>query len=659
MGQRYDSIGLFWQDMPATGKRGAAARPMPPIPNTGWKAPTEFPNLTAAKALAIDTETYDPELTTHGPGWGRNLGHVCGLSIAVEDGSSWYFPIRHTVEPEDNLDPDTVLRWFKAQVSDQRPKIGANLIYDVGWLRHEGIEVKGPLYDIQFAEALLDSEAPDVSLEALSEKYLGVGKETSLLYRWLADFYGGAANDRQRKNIYRSPPRLAGPYGEADAKLPMAIMTRQWSALGYRNALELFHLETGLIPLLLEMRWQGVPVDLDAAEQMHAGLSRDLKDIEVKLREAAGQGVNPYASREIATLFDRLGVQYPRSEKGNPSFTQTWLDDHDHPAAQLISEYRKKTKLRNVFLETYILKSNRNGRVYCQFHPLKGDENGARSGRFASSDPNLQNIPIRTEEGRRIRRVFTEKNGRRWRKYDYSQIEYRLLAHHAVGPGSDLIRLRYNENPDTDYHEATGALIKDLTGIVLDRRPIKTINFGLIYGMSRGELIRRLGLGPKQGAELYTSYHQAVPFAKATMDAAADEVHSKGFVETVLGRRSDFNLWGPSTYGGENIALPLDQALMHYGSIKRAFTHKALNRKLQGGAADLMKKAMVTAYRAGIFDMTGYPLLTVHDELDFAEPEQDCSEAWRELEHIMQNCLKLRVPVLVDMKSGPTWGDCE
>lgn len=663
---RWTDQGLFWHDVPASRKRGERVLgPMPEIPETGWRPPAEFPNLSAAKVIGFDTETKDPELTTAGPGWARGKGHIIGISVAVP-GKAWYFPIRHEVQPELNMDPEQVLRFVAHTLGDARPKVGANLMYDVGWLQQEGVRVGGKLFDIQFAEPLLDSETPDVTLEGLSQRYLGIGKTTSILYDWLAQWLGGAANDRQRANLYRSPVTLAGPYAEADAALPIDILSQQWSAMDRRGVLELFDLECRLIRPLVAMRFRGAPVDLAKAEEAYDRLGKEAEVIERELKEMAGQPVNPAARESIKAAFTKLGIPHPiakdkKTKEEKVSFSADLLELVDHPLAEKIVEHRQLLKVRNTFIKSYLLDKHVNGRIHCSFHPLKSEKKGARSGRFSSSDPNLQNIPVRTDLGAVVRSAFAARPGARWRKFDYSQIEYRLLAHHAVGPGAEELRRAFNENPDVDYHELTQALVLNLTGLDLPRRSIKTINFGLIYGMSQPELAKRLHLDKKGGGNLFDSYHRAAPFAKATMDAAAEEVHSRGFVETVLGRKSDFPLWAPSNAYGVP-GLPYGQAILEYGpAIKRAFTHKALNRKLQGGAADVMKKALVDAYEAGLFadDACGTPMLTVHDELDFEDEGDPDSPAWAELKRIMETCLPLKIPVRVDMGVGPNWKDAD
>ena len=654
---RFDNIGMFWEDRP-TGKAGRAARSQPPIPDTGWTTPTDFPNLSAARALAIDVETYDPEMKEYGPGWGRGRGHLCGISIAVEDGSSWYFPMRHSVEPEHNLDPDKVLRWADYVLRPDIPKIGANLIYDIGWLNWEGVRVGGALYDVLFAEALLDSENPSLGgLDGVSQKYLGLSKVKSLLYKWCDDYYG--VREDQRLNIHRAPPRLVGPYAEADAALPFAIMNKQWPILAERGCLDIFQVECDLIPLLIEMRMQGVPVNIEKAAAFGDKLAAKSSGILDQIKDFTGRAISPYSAADLAWAFDNSGVPYPRTPTGKPQFVKAWLERHEHPLPKLITEYRQNEKLRSVFIQGYILDSNVDGRIYCSFHPLKGDEGGARSGRFSSSTPNLQNIPVRTAEGKMIRSSFEAPGATNWEKFDYSQIEYRLLAHYAVGPGSNEVRERYLKDPSTDYHELTIALIKERTGLEVDRRPAKNINFGLVYGMSKKGVIRYLGVPQQIGEQLYRAYHEAAPFVKKTIEATEGEVALSGSVTTILGRRSDFNLWMPASYSAEdtNKPLPLEKALLVYPSVQRAFLHKALNRKLQGSAADIIKKAMVEAYKSGVFRETGIPFLTVHDELDFGG--RDVSpESWDKLKEVMTQSVRLRVPLMVDMTTGRNWGEC-
>lgn len=663
---RADAVGIFWQDEEAVGRgKNKLQRSMPPIPETGWTTPTELPNLSAAKALSFDVESYDPELRVHGPGWARGKGHIVGLAVGVPGGYNWYFPMRHTVEAHDNMNPDNVLAWARDTFRDPRqPKIGANITYDIGWLNHEGVRLAGDLHDVQFAEALL-SESSKVALEELAQKYLGEHKSSALLYEWCAGYYGGAPTPKQRENIYRTPPRLAGPYAEGDVDLPFRILNAQWPLLHQQGLWPLYRVECELIDLMIAMRFAGVSVNLDATQELRESLVKERANLQRHLDLTAGFGVDVNSRDSLARLFDQYNVRYARTEKGNPSFTALFLDNVDHPVGAVIREIRQHDKLIGTFIDSYILNSNVNGKVYGQFHQLRSDEGGARSGRYASSNPNLQNIPIRTDLGKQIRRLFIPDYGHeKWRKYDYSQIEYRFLAHFAIGPMSDHVRGLYQTNPDIDFHVMTQQLILELTGQELARGSVKNTNFGLVYGMGVPALTRRLGLSKPEGKKLFASYHKGAPFIKPTMDACMTEAQQLGYITTIMGRRSRFDLWEPENSFDKNedgskkraVALPYHLAIRKYSNIKRAYLHKALNRRLQGSAADLIKLAMHKCWKDGVFDRTGVPRLTVHDELDFSDMGGR-EDAFREMQHIMETALPISVPVRVGLDIGPNWGD--
>lgn len=666
---RSDAIGMFWEDLPSV--RGSVVRVMPDIPDTGWRRPDFFPNLSTAPAISIDVETKDLDLLEKGPGWARNAGHIVGVSVGVPNGGRWYFPIRHEIEPEWNFPPEAVMVWLRDTLANRnQPKVGANLYYDIGWLKHEGVEVKGELVDVQFAEALLDERAR-VSLEHLGQKYLGEGKESNVLYQWCADYYGGKASSDQRKNIWRAPPRLVGPYAESDADLPLRVAKEIYPLLVREGLLDLFRMECDLIPLTIAMRFAGVSVNISAAEQLRDTLFNREIEAQKNLDTLAGFEVNIDAAANLAKLFDRVGLQYNRTlptagfPKGQPSFTKAFLKDVKHPVGKMINEIRKLSKLRGTFVESYILDSHIDGKVYGQFHQLRGDDGGTRSGRFSSSTPNLQNLPARDDElAPLIRGIFTPDHGHRcWRKYDYSQIEYRFLIHYATGPGADDARRLFCEHPETDYHDMTMDLVAPAAGWDVstpelrkkERRPIKNINFGLIYGMGEEKLAGDLGMTRKAGKALFAAYHKGVPFAKVTMEAAMDEAQKSGVITTILNRKSRFDLWEPKGWNRDGIPLPFELALHKYGDIQRAMAHKALNRRLQGSAADLMKKAMWLSWTSGVYDRIGVPRLTVHDETDHSDPG-GVDDGFAEMLHLFETAIKLRLPVKADVEVGPDWG---
>lgn len=654
---------------------------MPHIPDTGWRPVTEFPNLSSAKVIGFDTETYDPELTDAGPGWGRGKGHIVGVSLAVEDGSSWYFPIRHGIMPDGkqiftpehasmNMDPDQVFRYLQHTLNTPIPKVGANVIYDVGWLNWEGVSVGGKIYDVQFAEALLNSETPSVALEDLARRYLSLGKDSEELYEWLSRWNGKAANSAQRANLYVTPPCLAGPYGEGDASLPIKILEKQWSAMNEKGVLNLFDLECRTIPLLVKMRLKGAPVNVEKAEKVYKDLGLRAGGVLKQVNEIAGMEVSPNSPQNMERAFKHLSLPVPTkisktTGEETVSFDKKLISAIDHPFTKLVLEYKGLLKVKDTFVKSYIMDKNVGGRVYCTFHPLKSDRGGTRSGRFASSDPNLQNIPVRTDEGKLVRSIFDGTIfGHRWRSFDYSSVEYRLLVHFAVGPGADEVRALFNNDPTLDYHQIVADLINAATNLGIQRGPAKTINFGIVYGMSSPALAAALGLVMSEAQKLLNSYHQAIPYAKETMNACADEVDSTGMVRTILNRASDFNKWERIGWHDEGrVMLSYEAACTKWGrfNIQRSEKHKALNRKLQGSAADIMKLAMVMAYEGGLFDddACGIPSLTVHDELDFEDQGDLDNPAWDELKHLMENCAAglLKVPLVVDGGHAPTWAD--
>lgn len=653
---------------------------LPPTPETGWRPPREFPNLAAAKIIGVDTENKEMDFA-RGPGWSRNKVKTVGLSMCAYDGrrfDSWYFPTAHEVEPEYNLDPSRVWAWAKDTLQLPMPKVGANLTYDTGNLTDLGIFPEGKLYDVQSAEALLEEDS-EVNLDYLGAKYLGRGKETNQLYAWSREAYGNPKYD-QRENIFRCSPRLVGPYAEQDASDPIKILMKQWPLLEQQGLLDVFHMETDLIPLIVAMRREGVRVDIPAAEALYAELSPLIDTERLKLKEATGIWANVNSSDDLAKVFDAVKLTYPRTALGAPSFVKAWLQSHEHPIAKMVLQIRAMEKIQSTFIRAYLLEANVNGRVHGQFHLLRGDEDGTRSGRFSSSDPNLQNIPARSALGKRIRKLFIPDEGHAgWTKGDFSQIEYRYLMHYAVGPGAEEGRARYRSDPHTDYHKMTQKTVQDVSGELIPRNAeeaaagdgkfgnltIKEINFGLLYGMGESKLGRMAQLNDKMRRTVFNAYHQGNPYVKETMKATVAEVNQFGCITTIMMRRSRFNEWEPEGFrkGGQRaMPLPFNSAVESYGhNIKRAGTHKAINRRLQGSAADQIKKGMLDCWRKGLFRVTGVPRLTVHDELDFSRIDNSPAqrEAFAEVKNTMEGAFKLRVPVLFDMSEGPNWGSCE
>jgi DNA polymerase-1 len=591
------------------------------------------------------------------------------LGVAVGQGD-WraYFPIGHEIGSEDNMDPEMVGAWLRDQLSSpEQAKLGANIQYDVGWLGEIGVPVAGKLYDVQYAEALL-YEAGDVSLEAIAQRTLNITKTSDVMLDWLRK-WSGSTKQALYEYIYKAPPRLVGPYAEGDVDLPLKVMPVLWAELVRDGLTDLFEMECGLIPLFIAMRRAGVSVDVPKAEEAsELLLEREMHFADIATHHA-GMEVNFNAPQQMAAAFDKLGLVYNRTDKGNPQVNKAALERANHPFTQAVLESKKYAKARSVFIESYIMDSHVDGKVFGQFHALRGRDGGTRSGRCASSTPNLQNIPSRDEEiGPMIRGLFIPDCGhKQWRCYDFSQIEYRMLAHFARGPGADALRAQYAADPRTDYHEVCLEMVApyagwDITGDGRKRwrKPVKNINFGLVYGMAEYTLGQNLGLDRKAAKQLFTAYHGALPFVSETMEDAMRECETTGMMRTILGRISRFDLWVPDTREGKNFQpLHYPVAFAHYGPlIKRASTHKGLNRKLQGSAADQLKAGMLKCWNLGVFDRIGVPRLTVHDELDFSDSGEASEDDWREFQNIMETVIPLRVPVIMDPEIGPNWGHC-
>jgi DNA polymerase-1 len=664
--------GLLFKDTPATRKE-LANRVVSDLryPETGWKPPQEFPNIQHAKWIGFDVETYDPEIDDAGPGWARDKGHIVGISLAV-DGGKWYFPMRHEIEKHNNLDPQHVLNFTDWALKGSGVKIGANATYDVGWLKQEGVVLsrEQKIYDVQHAEALIN-ETSDLALDDLGWKYLRRGKNSSVLEEWILAAYK-PPKTKWRKDIYRSPPSLVGPYAEDDADMPAQILIKQWQHLATNGLLDLFYLECDLIQLFVDMRFQGVTVDVEKASKLSGEFQTEAKQLMYDTCKAAGVtfDVNPNSGESLARAFDFLGIPYNRTEptpgapNGNPSFTADFMKTVTHPFAKGIQRVKHLEKLDSTFLRGGILTKHVNSKVYCSFSQLKSDKGGARTGRLASDKPNLQNIPTRTEEGKRIRECFTyDLYHENVRDGDYSQIEYRMLAHYATGAGSDELRQRYNNDPNLDYHNLVGSLIALMPGLeeyaTKEKRSyVKNVNFGIVYGVGIAHLCEMLGLSYNAGKSLLDQIHTAIPFAKQTMEDLSIEVNRTGIVKTILGRISHFDEWEPEDWNMRSMPLPLDQARREWHGlpIMRAYLYRALNYKLQGSAADMIKKGMRDCYKAGIFDVTGVPRLQVHDELYFSDPGGVPDEAWRAMQRTMETCMpQMSIPIRFDMSLGKNW----
>lgn len=659
---RADSHGIFWQDIQKVGRLQIEKRQLP-IPDTGWEMPKEFPRLDAAKIISIDIETHDPDLQEKGPGHRRD-GYICGLAVGAQDSDNqiqtWYFPFGHILG--ENLSERNVLAWAKDALGSDQPKVGANILYDIQYLEHAGVKIGGQWHDVLMNDFLLNENHFKHDLDSAASRLLNVGKETNELYRWLEGSFIG----KPASNIWRAPSSLVGPYAEMDARLPLELYAAQQTLLSKEGLLKVADLESRLLPILLAMSKKGVRVNIAAAEELNSELEMRIK----RDSEALG-GINVDAPREIAPLFDELGLSYPLSPKAKePSFTKGFLENHSHPIAKQIIDLRSWKKFKSTFIEGYILGKHIDGRLYPSFHPGR-----ARTGRLSSSRPNLQNIPIRHPElGKIIRALFIPEDGEQWYKLDYSQIEYRYLVHMGTGEAAERLKYRYNTDVSTDIHQEVSDLLDGKATIKIDRKDGKNLNFGIVYGLGIPALAGKLQMEIDATKELRQVYFKYFPFAKELSDKATRLANMRGYVRTLMGRRRRFDEWVSVDWdlgkaiekGGLGAFRDKQQAIdaieeyiqqkrhVPRRGVKRAYTHKALNAVVQGSAADIMKKAMVDIWESGLCNET-VPMLTVHDELSFGSNNE---KLMRQAKEIMEQSTKLSVPLLVDMGSGKNWGEC-
>ena len=609
-------------------------------PESDWSIPDVFPQFTEKERIAIDLETYDPHLLTRGPGWATGQGHIVGVGVAT---ANWkgYFPMRH--EGGGNLDEAVVLRWLNNTLSSpKREVIFHNSLYDVGWLRREGVDVKGKILDTIFAAPLIDENRQSYSLDSLGQTYCGEKKDESLLQDAAL-----AWGINPKAEMYKLPSKYVGPYGEQDAALTLKLWEKLKIELREHDSESIFEMECKLIPLLLEMRWRGVRVDENKAEEVAERLSKEEQKIQVKIKRKYGSEVQLWANASLQKIFDDNNLWYPKTPTGMASFQRQWLEGHEHKLPRLIVRARKLNKARTTFIDKMIMKHAVNGRIHAEAHPLRNDRGGTVSGRFSYSNPNLQQVPARDPElGTLIRSLFIPEEGCQWGSFDYSQQEPRLTVHYA-----NQMQLRGSKDAVIDYTEKNAdfhQIVADMANI--PRKQAKTINLGLSYGMGKQKLIKELGLDENEAEELFAQYHSKVPFIRGLQDQCARVALDRGYIRTIAGRRCRFDQWEHRFE--DSVPLPLEEAKEKYGdNLKRSYTYKALNRLIQGSAADMTKLAMLGLWEEGIV-----PHLQVHDEVDISIENTDQAQ---KVVRIMENCIELAVPLVVNVELGRSWGETQ
>ena len=606
-------------------------------PQTEWIPPQDFPDLSNYPEISIDLETKDPNLKTMGSGSVTGRGEIVGIAVAVIDWSG-YYPIAH--EGGGNMDKKKVMSWFQDVLKTPAVKIFHNAMYDVCFIRAAGLKIEGYIVDTMIAGSLVDENRFRYDLGSMGRDYVGKGKNEAVL-KETADVWGVDA----KSEMYKLPAMYVGEYAEQDATLTLALWQEMKKEIQHQDIQSIFELECELFPCLVDMRFLGVRVDLEAATELKNKLSLQEKECLQKVKKETGVDTQIWAARSIAQVFEKLRLPFDRTEKtDSPSFTKNFLQNHAHPLVKLIARAREINKAHTTFIDT-ILKHQYKGRIHAEINQLRSDQGGTVTGRFSYANPNLQQIPARNKElGPAIRSLFIPEEGMTWGCFDYSQQEPRLVVHYAALQnlyGVEEVLDTYHEG-DADFH----TIVADMAEI--PRSQAKTINLGLFYGMGKNKLQAELGVSKDKAEDLFKQYHNKVPFVKKLMDNVMQRAQSSGKIRTLLGRLCRFHLWEPNQFGIHK-ALPHEAALAEHGpGIKRAYTYKALNRLIQGSAADMTKKAMIELHKEGIT-----PHIQVHDELDISVVNP--LEASK-IKDIMESAVQLEVPNKVDYESGPNWG---
>ena len=619
-------------------------------PKSEWVPPLELPDITSAGKIAIDVETRDPNLKAHGPGWPTGDGEVVGYAIAV-DGWSGYIPVGHL--GGGNLDKRIVNRWLKKVFECPADKIMHNAQYDLGWIRQMGFQVNGRIIDTMVVASLLDENRFSFSLNALAYEHLNKVKSEKGLNEAAREF-----GVDPKAEMWKMPAMYVGPYAEGDAELTLELWNYLSGQLHKQDLWQIANLELDLLPCLVDMTMRGVRVDTDRVERTKDYLLKKEKEVLKQIKHITGSNVEIWAAQSLAKAFDKQGIYYPKTDKGSPSFTKSFLSDSEEPLAKLVVQARNLNKTSGTFINTIMKHCHSDGRIHSHINQIRSDDGGTVSGRISMNNPNLQQIPARDPEiGPMIRSLFLPEEGDQWAAIDFSQQEPRILVHYASVygksrgiplKGADEFVDGYTNNPDMDFH----TMVAEMAGI--GRKQAKTINLGMMYGMGVNKLAGELGIETDEAKALIKQYHERVPFVKGLMTGVQNRLNersSEGSLRSILGRKCRFDLWEPDTFA-MNKALPYKEAVDAYGPttrLKRAYTYKALNRLIQASAADMTKQAMVNLYKAGHL-----PLVQIHDEIAMSVKGLDEAKS---IAYVMETAVPLEVPSKCDIEIGPSWGE--
>jgi|LULG01.1.fsa_nt_gb DNA polymerase I-like protein with 3'-5' exonuclease and polymerase domains len=671
-------------------------------------------DLKGIDTVAVDLETYDPDLKDKGSGAVRNNGWVCGIAIATGK-QTLYFPLDH--KQVKNIPRKKAWKYLNEKLF-QNPnikKVFHNAMYDVCWIRQEsGLMPKGPLLDTMVAASVIDENRMKYSLDSLSKDYL---KDKKYKYdlREKSQNSPYFINDPMT-NMHKLPYELVKEYAEQDVNLTLKLWKHFEKEINEKKIVEkgkkyekvktlrpIFELETELFPCLVDMRFKGVRINVEAAKKFGERLKKTKNNIIDYIKRRTGIKIEIWAASSIKKLLDKLKItDYAITPKSKlPQLPKDYLKTHKNHFIRLIAKAREFDKAEGTFVEG-LLKFVHKGRIHADINQIRGEKGGTITGRFSMSNPNLQQIPAKGFIGKNMRALFLPEEGCSWGSFDYSQQEPRIVVHYALKlkmKGTEEVVESYKDDPNADFHQIVADMAK------IPRITAKTINLGLFYGMGKNKLANQLDLGYKKAKELFDNYHKKVPFVKQLSFDLQKYAGRNKFLYTLEDRFCHFEKWEPinkewkfkekrfvfkdietkikktKNEKGEEIEeeveetieipVPLllskEKAKEHYHTqrAKRgyspdpkceyfenfyqpAFIYKALNRLVQGSAADMTKKAMLELYKKGII-----PHIQIHDELCISITDNEQKE---KIKDIMEQAIKLEIPNKVNYKTGSNWG---
>jgi len=659
-------------------------------------------DLKGIDTVAVDLETYDPNLKTKGSGAVRKDGFVCGIAIATKN-QTLYFPIAHNMT--DNLNTKETWNYLNEKVFKNKGlrKVFHNAMYDVCWIRSATGEMpRGALLDTMIATSVIDETRMRYSLDSISKDYLNETKYKYDLATKVLDWSNGTIKDPMT-NMHKLPYHLVKDYAEQDVNLTLKLWelfdTKHLDEVLYtkyneegnlveeKTCRKIFELETKLFPCLVDMKFKGVKIDVEKAKIFGKWLDKRRVNLIKLIKDRTSVDVQIWAASSIKKLLDNQEItDYKKTPKsGLPQLPKDYLKTHKNRFLRMIVIARECDKVKNTFVEG-LLGFVHNGRIHADINQIRSDQGGTVTGRFSMSNPNLQQIPAKGYYGKRMRELFIPDEGCTWGSFDYSQQEPRLVVHYALKTYIDsneteiplnlieslkTIEEAYKEK-DVDFHQT----VADMANI--PRITAKTINLGLFYGMGKMKLQKELELDREAATKLFNTYHAKAPFVRRLSQDLIQFAEEHKLLFTLEDRFCRFNKWETQDREWNNTTnrydpvpiltkegakkefkaavvdtykdgkIPKDYMKNFDKHYKPAFTYKALNRLIQGSAADMTKKAMVNLYEKGIL-----PQIQIHDELCISIKND--KEALV-VKKIMETSIPLKITNKVTYKRGENWG---